>query len=57
MLLADSKNVPTPMAKERLVRRLVAERRIHHYKLGRYVCFAAADLDALIATRVVDAKQ
>jgi excisionase family DNA binding protein len=33
----------------RFVRRLVAERRIRFYKVGRHVRFDATDLDAFIA--------
>jgi excisionase family DNA binding protein len=42
---------------ERFVRRLVAERRIPYYKLGRYVRFAAADLDAFIAASDAEAQR
>jgi len=31
---------------ERFMRSLVAGRQIRYYKMGRYVCFALADLDA-----------
>lgn len=31
---------------ERFMRSLVARRRIRYYKMGRYVCFAVADLEA-----------
>jgi len=31
---------------ERFMRSLVADRRIRYYKMGRYVCFTLADLDA-----------
>jgi len=37
----------------RFVRRLVAERRVRFVKLGRYVRFDPADLDALVAAGVV----
>lgn len=36
----------------RFVRRLVAERRIRHVKVGHYVRFDRADLDAFIAAGV-----
>lgn len=39
----------------RFVRRLVAERRVRYVKLGRYVRFDPADLDALVAAGVVAA--
>lgn len=41
----------------RFVRRLVAERRVRYVKLGRYVRFDLADLDALVAAGVVAAVQ
>lgn len=37
----------------RFVRRLVAERRVRYVKLGRYVRFDPADLDALIGEGLV----
>ncbi|GAA0635711.1 hypothetical protein GCM10009547_44850 [Sporichthya brevicatena] len=49
-----------PQAAERLgtpvrfVRRLIAERRIRFYKVGRYVRFDAGDLDAFVAAGRVD---
>jgi len=33
---------------ERYMRRLVNERRIRHYKVGKFVRFAPADLDAFM---------
>lgn len=33
---------------ERFVRRLVAERRVTYYKVGRYLRFDAADLDSFL---------
>ncbi len=38
----------------RFVRRLIAERRIRFYKVGRYVRLDPADLDAFIAAGQVD---
>lgn len=38
----------------RLVRRLIAERRIRFYKVGRYVRLDPADLNAFIAAGQVD---
>lgn len=38
----------------RFVRRLVAERRIRFYKVGRYVRLDAADLDAFVAAGCVE---
>lgn len=43
--VAAAKHLGTP---ERFVRRLVAERRIRFYKIGMYVRFDVADLDAFI---------
>lgn len=40
---------------ERFIRRLVAERRIVFYKVGKYVRFAVADLDAFAQSGRVDA--
>jgi excisionase family DNA binding protein len=37
----------------RFVRRLVAERRVRFYKVGRYVRFAAQDLDEFVAAGMV----
>lgn len=37
---------------ERYMRRLVNERRIRHYKVGKFVRFAPADLDAFMAAGV-----
>jgi excisionase family DNA binding protein len=39
----------------RFIRRLVAERRIRFYKVGRYVRLDTADLDAFITSGRVDA--
>jgi excisionase family DNA binding protein len=39
----------------RFVRRLVAERRIRHMKVGRYVRFDRTDLDAFVAAGVREA--
>jgi excisionase family DNA binding protein len=39
---------------ERFIRRLVAERRIRFYKVGRYVRFHTHDLDDFIAAGRVD---
>lgn len=38
----------------RFIRRLVAERRIRFYKVGRYVRFAISDLDDFIAAGCVE---
>lgn len=38
----------------RFVRRLVAERRIRFYKIGRYVRIDPRDLDAFIAAGIVE---
>jgi excisionase family DNA binding protein len=38
----------------RFVRRLIAERRIRFYKIGRYVRLDAADLDAFVAAGKID---
>jgi excisionase family DNA binding protein len=37
---------------ERYMRRLVNERRIRHYKVGKFVRFAPADLDAFMSANV-----
>jgi excisionase family DNA binding protein len=39
---------------ERFIRRIIAERRIRFYKVGRYVRFDAGDLDAFIAAGRID---
>jgi excisionase family DNA binding protein len=39
---------------ERFIRRLVAQRRIRFYKVGRYIRFDIADLDAFIETGRVE---
>ena len=39
---------------ERFVRRLVAERRIAYYKVGRHLRFDADDLDAFLAENRVE---
>lgn len=41
----------------RFIRRLVAERRIRFYKVGRYVRFALRDLDDFIAAGCVEPGQ
>jgi excisionase family DNA binding protein len=41
----------------RFVRRLIAERRIPFYKVGRYVRIDKADLEDFIAAGRVDAQQ
>lgn len=41
-----AEHLGTPL---RFIRRLVAERRIRFYKVGHYVRFARADLDAFLA--------
>ncbi len=48
---AASERLGTPV---RFVRRLVAERRIRFYKVGRYVRFDPADLDAWLAEHAVE---
>ncbi len=40
---------------ERYMRRLVAERRVKHYKLGKFLRFHPADLDALLNAGVREA--
>lgn len=42
---------------ERYVRRLVAERRVSYYKVGRHVRFRAADLDALLSGSLVESRE
>lgn len=37
---------------ERYMRRLVSTRRIRHYKVGKFVRFAPADLDAFMSANV-----
>lgn len=37
---------------ERYMRRLVTERRIRHFKVGKFVRFAPADLDAFVSANV-----
>ncbi len=39
----------------RFMRRLIAERRIEHHKIGRYIRFDTSTLDAWIAARTVPA--
>jgi excisionase family DNA binding protein len=39
---------------ERFIRRLVAQRRIRFYKVGRYIRFDVTDLDAFIDTGRVE---
>ncbi len=39
---------------ERFVRRLVAERRVTYYKVGRHLRFDAADMDEFLAAARVD---
>jgi excisionase family DNA binding protein len=39
---------------ERFIRRLVAQRRIRFYKVGRYIRFDATDLDTFIDTGRVE---
>ena len=41
----------------RFVRRLIAERRIRHVKVGRYVRFDRSDLDAFLAAGVREPLQ
>jgi excisionase family DNA binding protein len=38
----------------RFIRRLVFERRIRYYKVGKYVRFDRADLDAFLTTEAVE---
>lgn len=40
---------------ERFMRHLVAERRIRHYKVGRYLRFSKRDLDAFVLLDVREA--
>lgn len=42
--------------KESFVRRLVLEKRVRYYKVGRLLRFRSADLDALLAAAVVDPR-
>lgn len=42
---------------ERYVRRLVAERRVSYYKVGRLVRFRRQDLDALLSSSLVESRQ
>lgn len=39
---------------ERFLRRLVFERRIRHYKVGKFLSFERADLDAFMTAEVVE---
>lgn len=39
---------------ERFLRRLVFERRIRHYKVGKFLSFDKADLDAFLTAEVVE---
>ncbi|MDH4076753.1 MAG: helix-turn-helix domain-containing protein [Acidimicrobiia bacterium] len=39
---------------ERFIRRLVAERRVTYYKVGRHLRFDATDLDAFLEAGRVD---
>jgi len=41
---------------ERFIRRLVAQRRIRFYKVGRYIRFDITDLDAFIDTGRVEPR-
>lgn len=41
---------------ERFVRRLVAQRRVRFYRVGRYVRFDAVDLDSFIESGRVDPR-
>jgi excisionase family DNA binding protein len=41
---------------ERFVRRLIAERRVRFYKVGRYVRFDIRDLDAFVGAGLVEAR-
>jgi len=41
----------------RFLRRLVAERRIPYFKIGRHVRFRVADLDSFIAAGRVEARR
>ncbi len=42
---------------ERMIRRLIAERRITFHKVGRHVRIARSDLDALLASGRVEAQR
>lgn len=41
---------------ERFVRRLIAERRVRFYKVGRYVRFDGRDLDDFVAAGIVERR-
>jgi excisionase family DNA binding protein len=41
---------------ERFVRRLIAQRRVRFYRVGRYVRFDVADLDSFIEAGRVDPR-
>ena len=40
---------------ERMIRRLVAQRRLRYYRIGRHIRFAVSDLEAFIAAGAVEA--
>ena len=42
---------------ERFIRRLVAERRVRYYKVGRHVRFDADDLDGFLARSRVEPNE
>ena len=41
---------------ERFIRRLVAEKRIRYYKVGKYVRFELRDLDTFIEANLMEAS-
>lgn len=41
---------------ERFIRRLIAERRVRFYKVGRYVRFDIRDLDTFVGDGLVEAR-
>ncbi len=48
---ADHLHVPV-----RFIRRLIAERRVPHFKVGKYVRLKRSDLDAFVAAGRVEAS-
>jgi excisionase family DNA binding protein len=42
---------------ERFIRRLIAERRIRFYKVGRYIRFDSRDLDAFVLAGLIEPRR
>ena len=53
-VLQAAERLGTP---ERFIRRLIAERRIRFYKVGRYIRFDSRDLDAFVGAGLVEPRE